>query len=249
MNRYYNIFTMTKPVNQPETNHDNSVAEENTASLSDLFMQWTKKRKIRAYSSNQRLIESQRKKIIKRASKAFMQNGVNGVTMEDIARLSHMCVGSIYRYFGSKDDLLISFLREFETRLKECVQARLPEIEGLEPKAALKELIRSYMQAVDLSRDQVLILYLDVRNMPRVDQEMVKRGDEILVGLFEEVISRGIKTGAFQTSDIKLCAHNIKALADVWAVRGWALSREQTVEKYIEYQIDFILGGLTANVK
>jgi AcrR family transcriptional regulator len=217
--------------------------------MPELFAQWRKKRKIRAFSSNQKLVDSRRKKIIERAAIAFRQKGVNGVTMEDIARLSRMCVGSIYRYFGSKEDLLFSFWGEFENRLLEYVIGKLPEIERMSPKEALKDLMRSYMSAVDASRDQVLILYLDARALPKADQEMIKKGDFILVGLFEEVISRGIKSGDFKTTDARLCAQNIKALADSWAVRGWALSEQQTAEKYIDYQIEFLLGGLSADVK
>jgi AcrR family transcriptional regulator len=222
-------------------------------SLSDLFTesnrQWDRKRKIRAYSNDKRLIESQRKKIIKCAARAFREYGVNGVTMEDIARLSRMSVGSMYRYFGSKRDLLISFLKEFEAKLKDYVQARLPEIENMEPVAALKELIRAYSTAVDRSRDQVIILYLDARSMAKMEQEIIKRSDKILVGLFELTILRGKESGIFKTSDVTMCANNIKALADVWAVRGWAFGERQTVEKYIEYQIEFILGGLGVNTE
>jgi len=145
--------------------------------------------------------------------------------------------------------LLISFLKEFEAKLKDYVQAKLPEIENMEPRAALKELIRAYINAVDRSRDQVIILYLDARSMPKMEQEMVKRADKILVGLFEVTISRGIESGVFKTSDVTMCAHNIKALADVWAVRGWAFGETHIVEKYIEYQIEFILGGLSANIE
>jgi AcrR family transcriptional regulator len=210
---------------------------------------WRNRRKIRAFSNDRDLVKSRRKKIIDSASKAFRNKGVNGVTIEDIARLSRMCVGSIYRYFGSKEDLLVSFLAEFEMCLLQHVIARLPEIRSMAPMQALKELVRAYIGAVDSSRDQVLILYLDARALPRADQEMIRRGDEILVGLFEETIIRGAKSGDFKTADAKLCAQNIKVIADSWAVRGWALRETQTVEQYIACQIEFILGGLTANVK
>jgi len=223
--------------------------EQGESTMLELFARLRKRRKIRAFSNDRNLVESQRKKIINSASKAFRQKGVNGVTMEDIARLSRMCVGSIYRYFGSKEDLLFSFWEEFEMRLLEYVVGRLPEIRSMGPGQALKELLRAYISTVDASRDQVLILYLDARALPRADQETIKRGDEILVGLFEEAITRGIKSGDFKAGNAKLCAQNMKVLADSWAVRGWALSETQTVDQYIDYQTEFLIGGLTADVK
>jgi hypothetical protein len=109
--------------------------------------------------------------------------------------------------------------------------------------------VRAYINTVDASRDQVLILYLDARALPRADQKIIKRGDEILVGLFEEAIIRGIRSGDFKAGNAKLCAQNTKVLADSWAVRGWALSETQTVDQYIDYQTEFLMGGLTADVK
>jgi AcrR family transcriptional regulator len=240
---------MPKPIKHKDLSQQDSLQETGMNSMQELFTQWRKKRKIRAFSSNQALVGSKRKKIIESASKAFRQKGVNGVTMEDIARQSRMCVGSIYRYFGSKDDLLFSFLEVFENWLLKYVIGRLPEIEKMEPKEALKELMKLYMGAVDASRDQVLILYLDARTLPKTDQAMIKQGDAILVGLFEQVILRGIKSGDLKITDAKLCAQNIKALIDSWAVRGWAINKEKTAEQYIDYQIEFLLGGLAADVK
>lgn len=244
-----NVNNMKEPVRYRKQNQENIVSEQGVNSLPDLYAQWRKKRKIRAYSTNKKLVELKRKKIIDRASRAFKQKGVNGVTMEYVARLSGMCIGSIYRYFGSKEDLLFSFVGEFQNRLVSDVVGKLSEIKTMPPEDALKELIRSYMRAVDSSRDQVLILYLDARALSKADQEMIKQGDAIIVGLFEEAISRGIASGIFKTTNVKLCAQNIKALVDVWAVRGWALSELQTAEKYVEYQIEFLLGGLSAYVK
>ena len=240
---------MREPIKGRKGYSDISTLEQGERTMAELFARLRKRRKIRAFSNDRNLVESRRKKIINSASQAFRQKGVNGVTMEDIARLSRMCVGSIYRYFGSKEDLLFSFWEEFEMRLLEYVISRLPEIRSMAPRQALKELVRAYISTVDASRDQVLILYLDARTLPKADQEIIKRGDEILVGLFEEAITRGIKSGDFKTGNAKLCAQNMKVLADSWAVRGWALSETQTVDQYIDCQTEFLMGGLTADVK
>ena len=240
---------MRQPIKGRQGYPDISALGQGEGTMTELFDMLRKRRKIRAFSNDKNLVESQRKKIIGSASKAFRQKGVNGVTMEDIARLSRMSVGSIYRYFGSKEDLLFSFWEGFEMRLLEYVISRLPEIRSMAPRQALKELVRAYISTVDASRDQVLILYLDARALPKADQEIIKRGDEILVGLFEEAINRGIKSGDFKTGNAKLCAQNIKVIADSWAVRGWALRETQTVDQYIDHQTEFLMGGLTADVK
>jgi AcrR family transcriptional regulator len=236
----------TKPTASKKPADDN-FASQSIVILSELIAQRHKRRKIRAYSNNEKLVEKCRIKIIKRALKLFRQKGIKGVTMADVAKASRMSIGSLYRYFGGKDDLLYAIWRGYENKLNEFFITKLTEIEDLKPSDALRELIKSYIYSVDASRNQVLILYLDTRSMPKADQEAVKQGDEYIIKLFEHILIKGIHSGEFKIDNIKLIAHNIKALADLWAIRGWTLKDSQTLEGYIKGQTELILRAILAN--
>jgi AcrR family transcriptional regulator len=227
---------------------DNQLASQHTVILSELIAQRHKKRrKVRTLSANEKLVDGRRTKIIKRALRLFRQKGIKGVTMADVAKTSRMSIGSLYRYFGGKDDLLYAIRRGYENKLNEFFITKLTEIEDLKPSDALRELIKSYIYSVDASRNQVLILYLDTRSMPKADQEAVKQGDEYIIKLFEHILIKGIHSGEFKIDNIKLIAHNIKALADLWAIRGWTLKDSQTLEGYIKGQTEFILKAIIVN--
>jgi hypothetical protein len=49
-----------------------------------------------------------------------------------------------------------------------------------------------------------------------------------------------------QTETVTMLAHNISVLGHMWAFRRWDLARHFTLDEYIGYQTDFVLGRLLA---
>ncbi len=54
----------------------------------------------------QQHVDARRESILDAAARLFARKGVNSATMSDIAAEAGLSAGAIYRYFGSKDDLL-----------------------------------------------------------------------------------------------------------------------------------------------
>ena len=59
-------------------------------------------------TSHQRLIEERRNQILDAAALLFARKGYKGATIREIAREAGVAEGTIYNYFDSKHDLLIS---------------------------------------------------------------------------------------------------------------------------------------------
>ena len=57
--------------------------------------------------------DSKREEIIQAAIRAFLENGVQGATIQDIARQARMGKGTIYEYFESKEDIFHSTFEYF----------------------------------------------------------------------------------------------------------------------------------------
>ena len=54
----------------------------------------------------QQHVDARRESILDAAARLFARKGVNSATMSDIAAEAGLSAGAIYRYFGSKDELL-----------------------------------------------------------------------------------------------------------------------------------------------
>lgn len=57
-------------------------------------------------------IAKKKKKILRSAIRLFKEDGYHNVLIEDIVKATNSSTGSFYNYFGSKDELVISYRRE-----------------------------------------------------------------------------------------------------------------------------------------
>ncbi|MCX7982348.1 MAG: TetR/AcrR family transcriptional regulator [Syntrophales bacterium] len=67
-----------------------------------------------------------REEIIQAALDLFVEKGFHGAPMSDIAERAKVAVGTMYRYFPSKDALIDELFYELQGRLKAFVEERYP---------------------------------------------------------------------------------------------------------------------------
>jgi AcrR family transcriptional regulator len=99
-------------------------------------------------------------RIIHAARKRFLQQGVDGASLRDIARAARTSIGMIYYYFPTKDDLFLAVLEEVYARL-------LPDLErALAPDAAVKtRLSRLFGRLAAMTEDEFVVVRLVLREV------------------------------------------------------------------------------------
>ena len=93
---------------------------------------------------------ARRETILAAAARVFAEHGVDGATVEMVAREAELAVGTIYLYFSSRDDLFVSLMAERIGKLR----ARYMEIHrrGLAPLDELRAIGRAYFDYLRESR-------------------------------------------------------------------------------------------------
>src|SRR5215203_7420728 len=93
--------------------------------------------------------------ILKAATRVFAQNGYFNSQVADVARVAGVAAGTVYLYFKSKDDLLVSiFERSMNEVLAECRAA----IEGLDdPAARLSKLAHLHLERLGRDKDLAVV--------------------------------------------------------------------------------------------
>src|SRR5438876_4550399 len=86
-----------------------------------------------------------RERILIAAERIFARRGFFAARVSEIAKEAGVADGTIYLYFKSKDDLLISL---FENRMKQVNDRLRRAIAGQPPAAQLRAFIHSYLQLV-----------------------------------------------------------------------------------------------------
>ena len=140
-----------------------------------------------------------RVRIVNSATTLFAENGFNDTSVLEIAQKANVAEGTVYEYFGNKENLLISIPHEKLTRLYDTVSGK-----SLERK--IKSLITSIFEFYHGEKAYATILIL----MLRTNKNFYKsKSNEILEELFtliEDAIVRGQKENIFRKDlDLGLC--------------------------------------------
>lgn len=104
---------------------------------------------------------AKRERILAAAVRVFADKGFFGARVSEIARAADVADGTIYLYFKSKEDLLISLfedrMREINRRLRELVESGSDAIEKL------RQLVHLHLRIVTEDRPLAEVLTVEVR--------------------------------------------------------------------------------------
>lgn len=199
-------------------------------------------RKIRALSKNRNLTRQQRGRIMEAAYQVFAEKGYERSTVREIAARAGMVPGNIYRYVGSKDDILHLLCRtahdtteHFKNMFDSDANTAVSVTERL------KQGIRDYLKWSDDYADAYLFYDRNVQSLCDEDRALVQDMWTQLVKSFERVIRKGVRRGEFKVRDPQLMAHNIASLGHDWALRKWYLGKRYSQSEFADKQVQMIM--------
>ena len=106
-------------------------------------------------------ITDKRDAILKAAVKVFAQNGYFKAQVADVARVAGVAAGTVYLYFRSKDDLLISI---FERTMKDAIDEGKAALAGVsDPVERLRHIARLHLERLGRDRDLAVVFQVELR--------------------------------------------------------------------------------------
>jgi AcrR family transcriptional regulator len=195
---------------------------------------------IRTYSNDEALVRERRLHIMECAIKLFLDKGYKGTTTREIARACGMSEGSLYRYIGSKDDILhlICMARAYGA---EILENFLQQLDNISITETLKACINACFMWADESRDYNLFFNREIRHFSLEDRRILLEDQVAIVRFFEELLTKGVNAGEFQIESPLLVAHDILMKVHDWGLRRWFLRQYFTLEEYARLQTDLVL--------
>ena len=191
---------------------------------------------------DKQLVTRRRRQIVDAAVELFMQNGFHKTTTRQIARAAGVSIGLLYEYISTKEDILYLVCEAIHAEMHTAVSIALEQTEkGTHPLAVA---IREYFRVCHRMSDHIVLIYQEIHSLPAAWRKAVLDNELKVNALFSEVLSAIIGRGQLPPLEnrvLTLAAHNISVLGHMWAFRRWMLSRQYTIEEYIEIQTDFIL--------
>jgi AcrR family transcriptional regulator len=145
--------------------------------------------------------------ILTAAAKVFARHGLEGATIEMVAREAEVAVGTIYLYYSSRDDLYLNLIAERAEQLR----ARYLGIfaRRLKPLDELKAIASAYLdhllesREISLSQHSVVFSQLHERLKRKSEMRNFKRVMDLsheIFGLWEGTIRRAFEGGVIANS-------------------------------------------------
>ena len=157
--------------------------------------------------------QRRRKDIFDASVHLFLDNGFNETSMREIAKAAGVGKSTLYDYFKSKDDILISY---FENELHEITKRAL-EIskQNLDVSEKLRNIMQMHMQYLVNNKKLYLKLSVEAQRLSLQSQQQIQTKRYAYQDMLRELIEEGIRQGEFRSINPLFAARSIFTLLSI----------------------------------
>jgi TetR/AcrR family transcriptional regulator, cholesterol catabolism regulator len=189
--------------------------------------------------------EDTKENIIKQAAHCFRKKGYAASTLREIAKRSRIEQGSIYFHFGSKQDILLSIMKEVMSELTGRVKKTL--VNQNSPLDKLHAAIVTHIKYHIENLDKTYSADSEIRSLTKDNYIKIIEERRLYENMFISILNDGVKKGVFRELDVKMTSFSILQMCtgvSYWFKEGETLSIDEIAERYFS----FICGGVINNV-
>jgi TetR/AcrR family fatty acid metabolism transcriptional regulator len=188
--------------------------------------------------------KDKRDRILDAATKVFAKRGFFAAQVADVAKRAGVAAGTVYLYFKSKDDILISlFERTMTAAIADARSAT--RLDTADPTMALRRIARVHLARLGSDRTLAIVFQIELRQSTKFMARLSTSSLRDYLGLLRELVADGQAKGHFR-ADINptLAAKVIFGALDEMAT-NWILSdRDYKLEDEADAVMDLLVGGL-----
>lgn len=185
-----------------------------------------------------------RDRILDSAMRVFASKGFFGAKVADIAQEAGVADGTIYLYFKSKDDLLISLFEHQMERVNEELQSAMAG--GKDPVDKLRRFVRAYIGLVEKNRHATEVITIELRQSAKFMKDYSNPRFAEFLKLLASTIDEGQRQGRLR-ADVPpaVVARAVFGMLDELSLM-WVTARGEKVDirKVADWVGDIVLEGL-----
>jgi TetR/AcrR family fatty acid metabolism transcriptional regulator len=186
-----------------------------------------------------------REAILRAATDVFAERGYFNAQVADVARVAGVAAGTVYLYFRSKDDLLVSI---FERTMREALaEGRAAVADLRDPEQRLHRLARLHLARLGRDRNLAVVFQVELRQSTKFMERLSATLLRDYLGLIRSAIADGQRDGVFR-ADVKptATAKMLFGALDEMAT-NWMLSkRRYSLEAEADHVVDVFINGARA---
>jgi TetR/AcrR family fatty acid metabolism transcriptional regulator len=130
------------------------------------------------------------------ATHVFAKNGYFQSQVADIARVAGVAAGTVYLYFRSKDDLLVSI---FERTMRDAIaEAQAALVDVADPAERLRRIARLHLDRLGRDRDLAVVVQVELRQSTKFMERFSATLLQDYLKIIRQTIADGQEAGAFR---------------------------------------------------
>jgi TetR/AcrR family fatty acid metabolism transcriptional regulator len=187
-------------------------------------------------------------RILAAATRVFARHGFFGAQVADVANAAAVAAGTVYLYFRSKDDLLVSI---FEKTMASAIAEGRAALAGIDdPVERLRRIARMHLARLGSDRDLAVVFQVELRQTTKFMARFSATGLREYLGLIRDVVTDGQRRGQFRAGvNPTLVAKMIFGALDEMAT-NWVLSeRRYDLASDADAVVDLFIDGLGTSIK
>jgi TetR/AcrR family fatty acid metabolism transcriptional regulator len=188
-------------------------------------------------------VPDKRDAILRAAVKVFARHGYFQSQVADVARVAGVAAGTVYLYFRSKDDLLVSI---FDRTMRDAIDEGRAALAGVaDPAGRLRRIARLHLERLGRDRDLAVVVQVELRQSIKFMERLSSTHLQDYLNIIRQTIADGQAAGVFR-SDVSatLAAKVFFGALDEMAT-NWMLSRRKyALAGDADAVVDLIIGGL-----
>src|SRR5215472_3585326 len=131
--------------------------------------------------------------ILRAAIDVFAERGYFNAQVADVARAAGVAAGTVYLYFRSKDDLLISI---FERGMRDALAEGRAAVEALaDPRERLRRFARLHLARLGRDRNLAIVFQVELRQSTKFMERFSATLLRDYLGLLRNAIAEGQREG------------------------------------------------------
>jgi TetR/AcrR family fatty acid metabolism transcriptional regulator len=139
-----------------------------------------------------------RQLILDAATHVFAERGFFAAQVADIARRAGIAAGTVYLYFRSKDDLLISL---FDRTMQDAIRDGKEALESVvDPADRLRRIARMHLERLGRDRELAIVFQVELRQSTKFMARLSATRLRSYLGIIRDTIAEGQAQGAFRAS-------------------------------------------------
>jgi len=171
----------------------------------------------------------------------FLEKGFNETSMREIAEAAGVGKSTLYDYFKSKDEILISY---FEDEIQKIIEHAKKIVEqDLSVSEKLRQIMQMHLEYLVGNKSLYLKLTIEAQRLALQSQQQIQTARYAYQDMLRALVEEGIRSGEFREVNPLFAARSVFTLLSIAVFTSRPTG---TPEEMMEDAMDIIFKGIQA---